>query len=137
KKFNSSMMIPVLCIKAKPNYPKLGSKLGPKMKPVAAKIRKLSTEEITEYEEKGSIEIDLGNQDTIQLEDDALEIIRSGLEGWSVETEDGLSVALDTELGPELVQEGLAREFINRIQNMRKEADFDIVDRITIGFDGS
>src|SRR5699024_8750628 len=98
--------------KAKPNYPKLGSKLGPKMKPVAAKIRKLSTEEITEYEEKGSIEIDLGNQDTIQLEDDALEIIRSGLEGWSVETEDGLSVALDTELGPELVQEGLAREFI-------------------------
>ncbi len=64
-------------------------------------------------------------------------MVRSGLEGWSVETENGLSVALDTDLSAELVQEGLAREFVNRIQNMRKEADFEIVDRITIGFDGS
>ena len=54
-----------------------------------------------------------------------------------METEDGLSVALDTEMTPELVKEGLAREFVNRIQNMRKEADFDVVDRITIGFEGT
>src|SRR5699024_5960934 len=80
---------------------------------------------------------DLGEEGIVQQGDDALEIIRTGLEGWSVETENGLSVALDTELSTELVQEGLAREFVNRIQNMRKEADFDIVDRITIGFNGS
>ena len=123
--------------KAKPNYPKLGSKLGAKMKPVAAKVGKLTTKEITEYEETGSIELDLGDQGMVQLGSDGLEIVRSGLEGWSVETENGLSVALDTDLSAELVQEGLAREFVNRIQNMRKEADFEIVDRITIGFDGS
>jgi isoleucyl-tRNA synthetase len=122
---------------AKPNYPLLGSKLGAKMKPVAAKVAELTTEEITEYEETGSIELDLGDKGIVQLGSDGLEITRTGLEGWSVETEDGLSVALDTELSPELVKEGLAREFVNRIQNMRKEADFDVVDRITIGFEGS
>lgn len=122
---------------AKPNYPKLGSKLGSKMKPVASKVDELSTQEITEYEETGSIELDLGEQGIVQLGEDSLEIIRTGLEGWSVETEKGLSVALDTELTEELVQEGLAREFVNRIQNMRKEADFDVEDRIIIGFDGS
>jgi isoleucyl-tRNA synthetase len=122
---------------AKPNYPKLGSKLGSKMKPVASKVAELTTEEITEYEKTGSIELDLGEDGVVQLGSDGLEIIRTGLEGWSVETENGLSVALDTELSPELVKEGLAREFVNRIQNMRKEADFDVVDRITIGFEGS
>ncbi|SMO31911.1 isoleucine--tRNA ligase [Fodinibius sediminis] len=122
---------------AKPNYPKLGSKLGAKMKPVAAKVSELTTEEISAFEETGSIELDLGENGIVQLGEDALEINRTGLEGWSVETEKGLSVALDTELSPELVQEGLAREFVNRIQNMRKEADFEVVDRITIGFEGS
>lgn len=122
---------------AKPNYPKLGSKLGSKMKPVAARVRELTTEEITDFEETGSIELDLGDKGIVQLSDDALEINRTGLEGWSVETEKGLSVALDTELSSELIQEGLAREFINRIQNMRKEADFEVVDRIIIGFEGS
>jgi len=122
---------------AKPNYPKLGKKLGSKMKPVAKKVAELTTEEITEYEESGSIELDLGDDGIVQLGSDGLEINRTGLEGWSVETENGLSVALDTELTPELVKEGLAREFVNRVQNMRKEADFDVVDRITIGFEGS
>jgi isoleucyl-tRNA synthetase len=122
---------------AKPNYPKLGSKLGSKMKPVASKVDELTTAEITEYEETGSIELDLGEQGIVQLGEDSLEIIRTGLEGWSVETEKGLSVALDTELTEELIQEGMAREFVNRIQNMRKEADFDVEDRIIIGFDGS
>lgn len=122
---------------AKPNYPKLGSKLGSKMKPVAAKVSGLTTEEISNFEETGSIELDLGEQGIVQLGEDALEINRTGLEGWSVETENSLSVALDTELSSELIQEGLAREFVNRVQNMRKEADFEVVDRITIGFEGS
>ncbi len=122
---------------AKPNYPKLGSKLGSKMKPVAAKVAELTTEEITDYEQSGSIELDLGEDGIVELGSDGLEISRTGLEGWSVETENGLSVALDTELTSDLIKEGLAREFVNRIQNMRKEADFDVVDRISIGFKGS
>ena len=122
---------------AKPDYSKLGRKLGEKMKPVAAKVRELNTKEITQFEETGSLEIDLGDDGIVRLGKGDLEINRVGLEGWSVETEKGLSVALDTELSTELVQEGLAREFVNRIQNMRKEADFEVVDRIMIGFDGS
>ncbi|HBX67370.1 MAG TPA: hypothetical protein DEG32_14895, partial [Balneolaceae bacterium] len=68
---------------------------------------------------------------------EGLEIVRTGLEGWTVETEGGLSVAVDTDLSEELVQEGIAREFVNRIQNMRKEANFEVTDRISIGFTGA
>ncbi|MDZ7772984.1 MAG: isoleucine--tRNA ligase [Balneolaceae bacterium] len=123
---------------AKPNYPVLGKKLGEKVKALAPRVKELTTEEITQYEQSGSIEIDLGGEyGTVRLGSEGLEISRTGLEGWSVETEGGLSVALDTEMTPELEREGLAREFVNRIQNMRKEADFEVVDRIWIGFEGS
>ncbi len=121
---------------AKPNYPVLGRKLGPKMKAVAARVSRLSTEDISEFEKNGYIELDLADGESVRLDEDGLEIIRTGLEGWEVETERGLSVAVDTELSHELVLEGLAREFVNRIQNMRKEADYDVVDRIVIGFEG-
>ncbi len=121
---------------AKPNYPVLGKKLGKKMKPVAKKINSLTTDDITDFEEKGYIDLDLENGEKIRLTDNELEIQRTGLEGWSVETQDGITVAVDTELTPGLLQEGIAREFINRVQNMRKEADFEVTDRITIGFEG-
>ncbi|MFN1834860.1 isoleucine--tRNA ligase [Balneola sp. MJW-20] len=121
---------------AKPNYPVLGKKLGPKMKAVAAKVNQLTTDQITQFEKEGWIDLDLGEDGIIRLDQDGLEIVRTGLEGWTVETEKGLSVAVDTDLSPELVQEGLAREFVNRVQNMRKEADFDVVDRISVGFTG-
>ncbi len=121
---------------AKPNFPLLGKRLGPKMKEVSAKVGKLDTESITNFERDGVIDITLDNGETIRLDSDELEIIRTGLEGWQVETERGLSVAVDTELSKELVEEGLAREFINRVQNMRKEADFEVVDRIQIGVTG-
>lgn len=121
---------------AKANFPVLGKKLGPKMKAVAQKVGQLSTEEISSFEKNGFINLDLGDNDVVKIESDGLEIIRVGLEGWQVETEQGLSVAVDTELSRELIQEGLAREFVNRVQNMRKEADYDVVDRITIGLEG-
>ncbi len=122
---------------AKPNFPALGKKLGEKMKALTPRVKELTTEEITEYEQSGSIELDLGEHGKVRLGSGDLEVSRTGLEGWSVETEGGLSVALDTELSPELEREGLAREFVNRVQNMRKEADFEVVDRIRIGFEGS
>jgi isoleucyl-tRNA synthetase len=122
---------------AKPNFPVLGKRLGKKMKPVAARIQNLSTDEITEYENEGAIELDLEGGETVRISSGEIEIQRSGLRGWSVETEDGITVAVDTEITPELQKEGLSREFVNRIQNMRKEADFDVTDRIVIGFSGN
>lgn len=121
---------------AKPNYPVLGKRLGPKMKAVAAKVNQLTTEEITEFERNGWIDLEIDDE-TIRIDSEGLEIVRTGLEGWTVETEKGLSVAVDTALSEDLIQEGIAREFVNRVQNMRKEANFEVTDRITIGFTGS
>ena len=121
---------------AKPNYPVLGKKLGSKMKAVASKIAELSSEEITLFEQNEELELNIDGE-SVTLNGDSLEIIRTGLEGWTVETERGLSVAVDTDLSEELIQEGIAREFINRVQNMRKEANYDVTDRIVIGFTGS
>lgn len=121
---------------AKPNYPLLGKKLGSKMKVVAAKVSQLATDAISAFERDGFIDIELEEGDSIRLSGDELDIIRTGLEGWQVETERGLSVAVDTELSHDLMLEGIAREFVNRVQNMRKEADFEVIDRISLGLKG-
>lgn len=118
---------------AKPNYPLLGKKLGPNMKAVASQVQLFSTEQITEYERLGRITVRLDDSTQIILVENEIDIIRTGLEGWQVETEVGLSVAVDTELSEELQKEGLAREFVNRVQNMRKEANFSVTDRIVTG----
>ncbi|MBK97176.1 MAG: isoleucine--tRNA ligase [Balneola sp.] len=118
---------------AKPNYPLLGKKLGPNMKAVASQVQLFSTDQITEYERLGRITVRLVDGTQIVLIENEIDIIRAGLEGWQVETEAGLSVAVDTELSEELQKEGLAREFVNRVQNMRKEANFSVTDRIVTG----
>ena len=81
----------------------------------------------------GRIKVRLDDGTQIVLVENEIDIIRTGLEGWQVETEVGLSVAVDTELSEELQKEGLAREFVNRVQNMRKEANFSVTDRIVTG----
>ena len=121
---------------AKPNFPVLGKKLGKRMKPVAAAVQKLTTKDISEFEEKGEWVVDLEDGDPITLKKEDITITRHGLEGWSVETEAGVTVALDTELDEELMREGLAREIVNRVQNMRKEANFELTDRIEVYLDG-
>ncbi|MEX0662687.1 MAG: isoleucine--tRNA ligase [Balneolaceae bacterium] len=122
---------------AKPNFPVLGKRLGKRMKAVAGKISKLTSDQITKFESVGSIQLDMDEDDVVTISGDELEIQRTGLEGWSVETQDGITVAVDTDLTDELRQEGMAREFMNRVQNMRKEADYEVTDRIEIGFSGS
>ncbi len=122
---------------AKPNFPVLGKRLGKRMKAVAKKINQLSTEDITKFEDEGVIELLLDDDEKVRISSNEIEIQRTGLQGWSVETEKGITVAVDTELTPKLIEEGLSREFVNRIQNMRKEADFEVTDRIVIGFSGS
>jgi len=122
---------------AKPNFPKLGKRLGSKMKAVAAKVRDMTKQEINDFETTGSITLTLDDGTDVLINNDELEIHRTGLEGWSVETQDGITVALDTEITDELLREGITREFMNRVQNMRKEADYEVTDRITIGYNGS
>ncbi len=117
---------------AKPNFPALGKKYGKMMKKLTPAIKNLSSDQITILEQKGYISIDLDDTESVQLNTEEIDVVRTGLEGWSVETESGLSVAVDTELNDELVSEGIAREFVNRVQNMRKEADFEVTDRIEI-----
>jgi len=121
--------------KVKPNFPILGKKVGGLMKAVAATVSAFDNEAINAFERDGQITIDIdGTPVTLVSED--LDILRSGIHGWEVETDFGISVAADTKISDELRNEGLAREFVNRVQNMRKEADFDVTDRISIAWQG-
>jgi isoleucyl-tRNA synthetase len=121
---------------ARPNFKALGKRLGPLMKPVTERVRAMNDAEIDRFEREGSIGFHLSGSD-IMLQEGDIEVLSEGVEGWLVQTEDGTTVALDTALNDELVAEGLARETINRVQNMRKAADFDVTDRILIAFQAS
>lgn len=118
---------------AKANFPLLGKKLGKRMKAVAAHIQTMSSEDISAHEKAGSTVIEIDGE-TVHLVGPEIEIIRHGLQGWSVESEDGLTLALDTTISEELLAEGLSREFVNRVQNMRKDAGFEVTDRIKIQY---
>jgi isoleucyl-tRNA synthetase len=117
--------------KAKPNFKTLGPKLGKDVQAVASRIRELSPEEIATLERNGSLSLPF-NGTTVQLTSEDVEITHEDIEGWLVHSDGKITVALDTELTQELIDEGLAREFVNRVQNMRKDAGFDVTDRITI-----
>ena len=117
--------------KAKPNFRSLGQKFGKAVQPVAARIREFSGKEINELERQGTLTLPInGSEYTISRED--IEILHEDIKGWMVESDGSITVALDTELDEELIDEGFAREFVNRIQNMRKEAEFEVTDRIKI-----
>jgi isoleucyl-tRNA synthetase len=119
--------------KAKPNFKSIGPKFGKNVQTVAARIKELTGAEIAALEGTGTLELTV-NGAALAIGQADVEIVREDLEGWLVESEGGLTVALDTELTPALVAEGSAREFVNRVQNMRKEAGFALTDRITITF---
>jgi isoleucyl-tRNA synthetase len=114
---------------AKANFKRLGRRLGPLMKPVAEAVRGLVDEAIERYLGSGSIELTIQGQ-AVELGPGDIEISSEGIEGWLVGQEGGVTVALDVTRTPELVAEGLARETVNRIQNLRKTADYDVTDRI-------
>jgi isoleucyl-tRNA synthetase len=118
---------------AKANFKSLGPKYGKMMKQLAARIMTLTKDEIQKLENENSLAIDLdGNSINLTTED--VEIISTEIEGWVVESLDGVTVAIDSELDEELIGEGFAREFVNRVQNMRKNFGFDIIDRINVSF---
>jgi len=111
----------------KPNFKTLGSRLGKDMKVVGNEITNLSSEQISSLEKEGSIELQ-GYE--ITLND--VEISTKDIPGWTVTSDGKTTVALDLKMTDELKSEGIAREFINRIQNLRKEKDFELTDRISI-----
>lgn len=111
----------------KPNFKSLGQRLGKDMKTVAGEINNMTSEQISTIEKEGTMTI-AGYE--IGLED--VEISTKDIPGWTVASEGKTTVALDLMITDELKSEGIAREFINRIQNLRKEKDFDLTDRISI-----
>jgi len=117
--------------KAKPNFRSLGQKFGKKVQPVAARIREFTSAEITELEKQGSKTFTINGVEVAIVKED-VEVLHEDIEGWLVESDGALTVALDTELDEELIDEGFAREFVNRVQNMRKDAGLEVTDRIRI-----
>lgn len=121
----------VLVKKVKCNFRTMGKKFGKLMKGIAAQIDALTQAQITEFEHNGYIDLDVeGNAVKVELSD--VEIISEDIPGWLVSNEGNLTVALEIELTDELKREGIARELVNRIQNMRKDNAYEITDRINV-----
>jgi len=118
---------------AKPNFKTLGPKHGKMVQPIASAVRNFSSKEISELERSGEITLTL-NGTAVKVEREDVEVLHEDITGWLVESDGVVTVALDTELTDELVNEGFAREFVNRVQNMRKDAGFEVTDRIRIFF---
>ena len=121
----------VLVKKVRPDFKKLGPKFGPAMKQVASAIAAMQQSDIAAMERDGKFIFSLGDTNaTVELAD--VEIISEDIPGWLVANEGSLTVALDITVTEELRNEGIAREIVNRIQNIRKNQGFDITDRIDV-----
>ncbi len=123
----------VLVKRVKPDFKKLGPKFGKMMKQVAAAIQQMSQPQISELERNGSISMAIGDSEAlIDLAD--VEVISEDIPGWLVANEGNVTVALDITLTPELRNEGIARDIVNRIQNIRKSRGYEITDKIVLTF---
>ncbi|MBV5314774.1 MAG: isoleucine--tRNA ligase [Prolixibacteraceae bacterium] len=121
----------IISKKIKANFKTLGPKFGKLMKQISGEIAGFSQEDISQLEKTGIYELNIGGEViTLSLED--VEIQTEDIPGWTVASEGGLTIALDINLTEELKQEGIAREFINKIQNIRKDSDFEVTDRIVL-----
>lgn len=117
--------------KAKPNFKTLGRRLGKHMKVAAQAIAKMTQEDIAKLEATSQYVLDVeGENYVLGLED--FEIIAEDIPGWEIASDGPLTVALDIQLDENLKDEGMARDIVNRVQNIRKESDFDVTDRITV-----
>jgi isoleucyl-tRNA synthetase len=121
----------ILVKKIKPNFKTLGPKYSKLMKGISALIAGFSQQDITDFERTGIYETVIDGQ-AVVLESEDVEITSEDIPGWLVANEGKLTVALDITVTPELKLEGIARELINRIQNLRKDSGFDVTDKIDI-----
>jgi len=123
----------ILVKKLRPDFKKLGPRYGKLMKQLAAAVTSITQQQINTLEKEGSLAITLDGQQVELLLDD-VEVLSEDIPGWQVASMGTLTVALDITLTPELLQEGLAREVINRIQNLRKDKGFGVTDKINVKF---
>lgn len=121
----------ILVKQIKPDFKKLGPRFGKEMKAVASAIQKFGQEEISILEKEGNILVSI-DQKNIKLTLDDVVISSQDIEGWLVANANGITVALDITITPELKNEGIARELVNRIQNLRKDSGFEVTDRIEV-----
>ena len=121
----------ILVKKVRCNFRTMGKKFGKLMKGIAAQMAEISQEDITKLEEQGSLDLTVENT-PVTVEAADVEIISEDIPGWLVSNEGNLTVALEVEISDELRKEGMARELINRIQNLRKDAGLEITDRISV-----
>lgn len=127
----------VLTKKVKPNFKVIGqSEFKQYMKNISALCAKMTESDIALLEKNKSMEMDVDG-DKITLSIDNFEIVTDDIPGWLIANNGSITVALDTTLNTELINEGIARELVNRIQNLRKESDFEVTDRITIEISGN
>ena len=123
----------ILVKQIKPNFKVLGPRFGSDMKAIAQKIQNFDSNDIKNIEEKGKLDVEIHGK-IIILELSDVEITSRDIEGWLVASSGRLTVALDVTLTEDLKQEGIARELVNRIQNLRKESGFELTDRIAVQF---
>ncbi len=121
----------ILVKKIKPDFKKLGPRYGKIMKKLAVAIQSMSQEEINAFEKAGTYTLTVDGQEAV-IERADVEIISEDIPGWLVANEGRLTVALDITITEDLRKEGLARELVNRIQNLRKSSGFDITDKVNI-----
>jgi isoleucyl-tRNA synthetase len=121
----------ILVKKIKPNFKMLGKKYGKQMKEVCEVIGNFNQADIAFIEKEGSFTLNL-SEGPSELLLGEVEILSEDIPGWLVANDGNLTVALDIMLTPELLEEGIARELINRIQNMRKDSGFEVTDKIRI-----
>jgi isoleucyl-tRNA synthetase len=117
--------------KIKPNFVALGKKLGSKMKTVSSALAAFSQENILKMEKEGQYNLSIDGE-SVMLQLSEVEIASEDIPGWTVANKGSLTVALDITVTPALENEGNAREFVNRIQKIRKESGFDLTDRIEV-----
>ncbi len=118
---------------AKPNFKRLGKRPGKRMRGVNQAVRAFDDEAIGRYQQEGSITVEVDGEPVVLGPED-IDVSSEGIEGWLVGQEGAVTVALDTALSDALLAEGLARESINRLQSLRKKADFDVTDRIEVQY---
>ena len=121
----------ILVKKIKPNFEILGPKYGEKMGVVASHINKFDRQQISDIERNGSVKVVI-NGENVLISVDEVKILSQDIEGWLVASSNGLTVALDIKISDELRYEGIARELVNRIQNMRKNKGFEVTDKINL-----
>jgi len=121
----------VLVKSIKPNFKTIGPKFGKQMKAISALVGKMTADDITKIEQNKGWKGDIDGEN-ISLDLTDFEILAQDIPGWLVSTEGGLTVALDATISEELRSEGIARELVNRVQNLRKESDFEVTDKIQL-----